>query len=75
MNVSQFKYFIRKKLKIAESHAMFMFVENVNKNREPFTGSTVTLPDQLTTGQVYAKHKHTDGFLYLFVEEENTFGN
>ena len=75
MMMAQFHFFIRKKLKVRESHAIYMFVETVNPLREQSTGSSIMLPDGLSVGDAYARYSHIDGFMYCFVEEESTFGN
>ena len=73
MMTSQLIYFLRKKIKLNPSDAMFMFVEDVNED-EFVIGSTVLAPTGSSIEDVYAKFRHSDGFLYCFIERENTFG-
>ncbi len=40
-----------------------------------FTASTHLPISSWTMSQLYDKHKNADGFLYLFYDSENTFGN
>lgn len=57
-----FMYEIRKRLKLTEEQALFVFA----KNAIPASGSTM--------GDVYQKFKDDDGFLKLLFCEENSFG-
>ena len=62
MTVGQFMYVIRKRIKLTPENALFVFVNNTL----PITSDTIS--------DVYAKHKHKDGFLYMIYSGENTFG-
>ena len=62
MTLGQFAYTIRKRIRLSQDQAMFLFVNNVL----PPTSSTI--------GSVYHEHKDADGFLYLSYAGENTFG-
>ena len=62
MTLGQFAYTIRKRIRLSQDQAMFLFVNNVL----PPTSSTI--------GGVYHEHKDADGFLYLSYAGENTFG-
>jgi len=60
--VGQFVYLIRKRIKLSQEKAMFIFVNNV-------LPSTTAL---MCT--VYDEHKDEDGFLYFTYTGEKTFG-
>ena len=62
LNLSQFIYTIRKRIKLEASEALFFFIDNtVPKNSAPI-------------GELYNLHKDKDGFLYITYNSENTFG-
>ena len=63
LTVGQFIFIVRKKIKVAPSKAIFVFVE-----------SKVLPPVSMTMIDLYVKHKHADGLLYLTYATENTFG-
>ena len=74
MDIPQFMIFIRKKLKsLKPSEALFLFVETIG-DKDDSTGSTLLAPQDKTVGEVYAMCKHSDNFLYMHIEKENTFG-
>jgi len=54
---------IRKQIKISPTEAIFLFCD-----------SGLLAPSSSTMGQVYEKCKDDDGFLYISVARENTFG-
>lgn len=62
LTVSQFLYVIRKRIKLAPEHALFIF----------FNNSLPPASDML--GTIYKNHKDKDGFLYASVSLESTFG-
>ncbi|KAI3662055.1 hypothetical protein MP638_005503 [Amoeboaphelidium occidentale] len=62
LNVGQFIYVIRKRIKLSPEKAIFIFVNNVL----PPTATLMT--------QLYDEHKDEDGFLYITYSGENTFG-
>ncbi|KAJ3044487.1 hypothetical protein HDV00_001914 [Rhizophlyctis rosea] len=62
ITVAQFQYVIRKRLKLAPEHALFLIVSN----RMP--------PSSAQLNQVYQEHKNEDGFLYVTYQTENVFG-
>ena len=64
LTIGQFMYVIRKRIKLNPEDAMFFFLE---KNVLPPTSAMFV--------DIYAKHKNTDGFLYLTILEESTFGS
>lgn len=61
LTMGQLQIFIRKNIKLSPEVALFIFVNNVL----PATSSTAE--------DVYNEHTR-DGFLYLTVSKENTFG-
>eukprot|EP00756_Hemistasia_phaeocysticola_P005822 Hpha_TRINITY_DN13517_c0_g1::TRINITY_DN13517_c0_g1_i1::g.111538::m.111538/K08341/GABARAP, ATG8, LC3; GABA(A) receptor-associated protein len=62
MNVAQFLYVVRKRIRVRPEEAMFLFV-----NR--------TLPTTTThVSTLHAMHADEDGFLYLNYSSENTYG-
>lgn len=62
MKFMSFIYIIRKNIKIDDSKALFVLVDNslVNGNK--------------TMGELYEEYKDVDGFLYITYTSENTFG-
>jgi GABA(A) receptor-associated protein len=62
MQISQFIYTIRKRIKIREDQALFIF----------FRGELVNSASTLY--EVYENHKSDDDILYGFYSLENTFG-
>jgi GABA(A) receptor-associated protein len=63
LSVGQFQYVIRQRIKIKPERALFMFI---NKNIIPNTSSTLDV--------LYRQYMDKDGFLYVYVSSENTFG-
>jgi GABA(A) receptor-associated protein len=64
LNVSQFIYFIRKKIVLSPEKALFVFVED----------SIILLSNSEPMLSIYEKHKSSCGFLYITYSCENTFG-
>lgn len=64
LTVGHFLYVIRKRLKINQETAIFLFIEN--KGIIPSSISLIT--------EIYNFHKDDDGFLYLTYSFENVFG-
>ena len=55
-------YVIRKRITLQQQDALYLFINN-------------TLPSSTNLlKQIYTEHKDLDGFLYILVERENTFG-
>lgn len=63
LTVSQFMFVLRKRLKLDQTKAIFIFV---NKN--------TLLNGSVSLDLIYTQHKSDDGFLYLTLTGENTFG-
>lgn len=63
LTVSQFLFVIRKRIKLSPEKAIYMFTEN---NELPPTACYIS--------QLYKNHANNDGFLYLTVSNESTFG-
>ena len=66
LNVSQIIYIIRKKIKINEKHAIFIFVNQDN--------SATLVPCNMSILDVYNAYKSVDDILYITYTMENTFG-
>lgn len=62
LTVGQFISIIRKRIQLAESEAMYIFV---NDTLPPTSASLIN---------IYSKHKDEDGFLYITYCAENVFG-
>ena len=62
LNMGQFIYIIRKRLKVAPQEAIFIFVNDSIP------------PSSSTIAEIYNKQKDQDGFLYFRYSSENTFG-
>jgi len=62
LSVSQFVYVIRKRIKLSEQEAIFLFIDG----NIPCSSSYL--------GQVYEEFKDEDGFLYINYTNENVFG-
>lgn len=63
LEFTQFKFVIRKRLKIAPEKAIFVFVDGCIP------------PTTLTMQQLYSQHKNEDGYLYMVYASESTFGH
>ena len=62
MTISQFHYILNNKIKNKSTHSLILFI---NK----------TLPVQTQSfGELYNLHKNEDGYLYITLSQENTFG-
>ena len=62
MTLGQVMYIIRKRVKIDEKKAIFLFVENV------------LAPNGTRMGELYKEHARPDGLLYITYRAESTFG-
>ena len=63
ITVGQFAYIIRRRLKLTPEQAMFIYLEN---NTFPSTSQLI--------GTIAHESKNEDGFLYITIGLENTFG-
>ena len=63
LNLGQFTFVLRKRINIAPSEAIFLFCNNLLVNNSQ------------NLNDLYNKNKDEDGFLYIYVALENTFGN
>lgn len=63
MTVGQVMYIIRRRVKIDEKKAIFLFID----------GSTLP-PNNQTIGELYRQHARPDAMLYLTYRLESTFG-
>lgn len=64
LTVSQFMFVLRKRIKLDHAKALFMFV-----NRSVLLNGSIHLE------LVYNQYKSDDGFLYITLAGENTFGS
>ena len=62
LNMNQFVYIIRKRIKLDKSQSIFLMVNNS------------ICPSNTPIGVVYEDHRDKDGFLYIKYTNENTFG-
>ncbi|KAK6454101.1 autophagy-related protein 8 precursor [Scheffersomyces xylosifermentans] len=62
LSIGQFVYVIRKRIKLPQEKAIFIFVNDIL----PPTASLIST--------IYEEHKDEDGFLYVLYSGENTFG-
>lgn len=62
LTIGQFQMVVRKRMKLDAGKAIFLFVDGVL----PPVSSNIE--------NMYNRHKAEDGFLYVHVAEENTFG-
>ena len=66
LTISEVIYIIRKKIKINEKHAIFIFVNQGN--------SATLVPCNMNMLEVYNTYKSDDNILYITYTIENTFG-
>lgn len=62
LNMSQFIYVVRKRIKLEPSETLFLMVNNQ------------LCPSNIVLSEVYERYKDEDGFLYIVYSAENTFG-
>ena len=62
LTVGQFIYVVRKRLKLNQNHALFLFIGNT------------MISGHIILSQVYQENKDEDGFLYCEYSGENCFG-
>ena len=62
MNLGQFVYIIRKRIKLESNQALFVTVNSVLES------------SNILISELYEKQKDEDGFLYIIYTTENTFG-
>lgn len=62
MNLGQFIYIIRKRIKLDPNEALFVLVNNN------------FIPGNKVLNEIYENNKCNDGFLYITYGSENTFG-
>lgn len=63
LTCGQLLYIIRKRIKLGPEKALFMYVSEKDLP-----------PSSSILSQIYQQHSDDDGFLYLKIESENTFG-
>lgn len=74
MFAAQFQHFLKKRIDITHHEAIYTFVELPKKESEARVGPTIIASQNQSMGQIYASYRHSDNFLYMFVEKESTFG-
>ena len=62
LNMNQFIYIIRKRIKLDNSQSIFFIVDNN------------VCPSNVPLSSIYEEHKDEDGFLYISYCNENVFG-
>ncbi len=62
LNMNQFTFIIRKRIKLDSSQAIFLMIDNT------------LCPSNTSLGEIYEDHHNEDGFLYVNYSSENTFG-
>lgn len=62
MTLGQFIYILNRRLKLTDSQAMFVFINNQ------------LFPTDRLMSDIYKTEKSEDGFLYCLITSENTFG-
>ena len=62
LNMNQFVYIIRKRIKLDKSQSIFLMVNDT------------ICPSNTPISVIYDDHKDNDGFLYITYTSENTFG-
>jgi GABA(A) receptor-associated protein len=62
LTVGHFIYVLRTKIKLRPEQAIFVFVNGILP------------PNTALVSQIHEKHQSEDGFLYLTITSENTFG-
>lgn len=62
LTIGQFMYVLRKKMSILPEQAIFLFINNK------------LIPINAIIGEIYNVNKDSDGFLYIDISNENTFG-
>lgn len=62
ITLSQFMFIIRKRCNVPSEKGLFIFINN-----------TLPIHSQMMS-EIYNKNKESDGFLYMTISEENTFG-
>lgn len=62
MTMGQFSYTIRKRMVLPPEKAVFIFINNK------------LIPCSATVGSIYNQESDEDGFLYMLLQGENTFG-
>ena len=73
MIVLQFHHYIRKTLMLTDGQAIFTYVSDIDPKSEETLNCT--LPHTRSSFcELYKTYIHTDGFLYMQAESENTFG-
>jgi len=63
LTMGQFSYVIRKRIKLSEEQAIFIFINN-----------KILAPTNALMQTIYYYYKNEDGFLYITYSGENTFG-
>ena len=62
LNMNQFIYIIRKRIKLTSSESLFLMIDNQ------------LCPSNKSLSEIYENMANKDGFLYVTYTSENTFG-
>lgn len=70
LTVAQFTFVIRKRIKLSQEQALWIFVEKEENGKK----TQVLPPTSSTMSAVYHEYKDKDQFLYITYSGENVFG-
>lgn len=73
ITVHQFYSIFRKKTSLHPTEAIYMFIEIPGLD-DSTIGQSIAPEMTKTFGSLYASFRYTDGFLYVHMEKESTFG-
>lgn len=68
LSVAQFIFVIRRRIKLRQDQALFLFIEDKD-------GKYILAPANLLVSQVYKEYTDTSGFLFFCYSSESTFGS
>jgi GABA(A) receptor-associated protein len=71
LTLGQYLHILKKRIEMGESTALTLFI-SIYKNDKLI--NTILPPMSKTVEQAYIEHKDEDGFLYMHLVAENTFG-
>jgi GABA(A) receptor-associated protein len=71
LTLGQFLAIIRKKINFNSNESLTLFIEEYVKD---YFKSAILCLNSSTIREIYNKHKDPDGFLYIKVVKENSFG-
>ncbi len=74
MTVASFMTLLRKKVKLAPSETIFIFIKKNAKTDNTVSKGDIIAPTSSTLGSLYEQHKDENLVLNLIYEKENVFG-